>query len=259
MICNFSSVAFYFFGLSIHWYSLAYIIGISIAWKLTDFFSKKTNSCFNNNLEDFINYAIVGIIIGGRIGHVLFYDFDYYFNNYTEILKVWKGGMSFFGGFIGVVIVTYLFCKKRKIDFLSFIDLWAISAPIGLFLGRIANFVNGELLGKETDIAWNVVFRDGVHRHPSQIYEAVLEGAALFIVMLLSFRNKFYKYKGRLSGVFCAGYGMARFFCEFFREPDSLLSRRLFLYTNLNLNQYLSMCIIILGFFLIYRSTRKYV
>ena len=259
MVCNFSSVAFYVFGLPIHWYSLAYILGITIAWKLTEFFSKKTNSCFNDDLEDFINYAVIGIVVGGRVGHVLFYDFNYYLKNYIEILKIWKGGMSFFGGFVGTIFVTYLFCKKRKIDFLSFIDLWSISVPIGLFLGRIANFVNGELLGKETDVAWGVVFRDGILRHPSQIYEAILEGIVLFLVMLLSFHKKFYKYKGRLSGVFCAGYGIARFICEFFREPDSPLSYELFFYTNLNFNQHLSICIIMLGIFLIYRSSKKHV
>lgn len=259
MICNFSSVAFYVFGLPIYWYSLAYIVGISASWKLTEFFSKKINSCFGDRLEDFINYVVIGIIIGGRAGHVLFYDFDYYLNNYNEILKVWKGGMSFFGGFIGVVTVTYLFCKKHKIDFLNFIDLWAISAPIGLFLGRIANFVNGELLGKETNVAWNVVFHDGIHRHPSQIYEAILEGIVLFLIMLLSFHKKFYQYKGKLSGVFCAGYGIARFICEFFREPDSTFSYNLFFYTNLNLNQYLSICCVTLGIYLIYRSSSRHV
>jgi phosphatidylglycerol:prolipoprotein diacylglycerol transferase len=257
MVCDFSSVAFYFLGFPIHWYSLAYIFGILIALMLTKLFmekAKRFSGDVNELSEDFVNYAIVGIIIGGRVGHVLFYDFDYYIANFSEIFKVWRGGMSFFGGFLGTLLTAYVFCRRRRIDFLGFMDFWAVSVPIGLFLGRSANFINGELLGKESYVAWNVVFMDGVHRHPSQLYEAFLEGFLLFGVMLLSFRMGSWKYNGRLSGIFCLGYGIARFIGEFFREPDSMFSYQLLFCTYLNFNQYLSIGIAVVGSVLICRS-----
>jgi phosphatidylglycerol:prolipoprotein diacylglycerol transferase len=206
--------------------------------------------------DDFVSAAIVGIILGGRLGHVFFYDFDYYIRFPTEILKIWKGGMSFYGGFIGVIGVTYIFCKKHNIAFLKFIDLWSVSVPVGLFLGRIANFINAELLGKESHVPWNVVFRDGIHRHPSQLYEAFLEGLLLFLIMLISFHNKCHKHSGRLSGIFCVGYGSGRFLAEFFRKADSRFSSELLYYSGLNLNQYLSIVMILLGIVLIARSRK---
>jgi phosphatidylglycerol:prolipoprotein diacylglycerol transferase len=261
MVCDFSNIAFSICGWPVYWYSLAYIFGILLAFKLTEFFAKKTGarggSITREMLEEFINYAVIGIIVGGRLGHVLLYDFTYYIEHCSEILKIWKGGMSFFGGFIGVVCAAFIFCRKSKINFLRFIDLWAISAPVGLFLGRIANFINGELLGKESNVAWNVVFYDGVPRHPSQIYEAILEGALLFAVMVLSFYGKCHKNDGQLSGIFCCGYGIARFMGEFFREPDSLFSREILLQTGINFNQCLSIAIFVFGACLIYRSLSK--
>jgi phosphatidylglycerol:prolipoprotein diacylglycerol transferase len=251
MVCDFSGIAFYAFGFPIHWYSLAYIFGLVIALKLTEFFGTISGASdqknFKVNQNNFLNYAIIGIIVGGRLGHVLFYDFGYFSTHCTEILKIWKGGMSFFGGFTGVVCSAYLFCKKQKIDFFEFIDLWSISVPIGLFLGRITNFLNGELLGTPSDVPWHVIFNDGITRHPSQIYEAILEGILLFLVMLFSFHKKNYKRRGVLSGIFCIGYGVARFIGEFFREPDSTFSYKLLYYTCLNFNQYLSILIITLG------------
>lgn len=201
-----------------------------------------------------MSYVVLGIIIGGRTGHILFYEFDYYVNHCDEILKLWKGGMSFFGGFLGVIIATFIFCRKKKINFLNFIDLWSVSVPIGLFFGRIANFINGELLGKTSTVSWCVIFQDGIPRHPSQIYEAFLEGIFLFFVMIFSFHKKCFAREGMLSGIFCCGYGIARFIGEIFREPDSDFSYKLIHLFKINLNQFLSIGIFLLGFVLIYRK-----
>lgn len=248
MICDFSPIAFSVFGFGIHWYSLAYIFGLILALQLTIRLSIKFRSGFSKEtINDFVSYAIGGIIIGGRLGHVLFYDWQYYSSYPLEIIKVWKGGMSFYGGFLGVIIATIIFCRKKQINFLEFIDLWSISVPIGLFLGRIANFINGELLGTPSNIPWNVIFQDGISRHPSQIYEAISEGILLFILMILAANRKLYKIKGALSGIFCLGYGAARFVAEFFREPDSNFSLSLLQSTGFNLNQYFSIAIAILG------------
>ncbi len=256
MICNFSPVAFHVFGFPVHWYSFAYIFGIIFAFKLTEFLMKKSEYAIDSKLlDDFVGVVVLGIILGGRLGHVLFYDFSLYLHNPLEIFKIWKGGMSFFGGFIGIAIATYAFCKKNQLNFLSFIDHWAVGVPIGLFFGRIANFINGELLGKpSSEIAWNVIFRDGIPRHPSQIYEAILEGIILFLIMIFAFYKRQYKFEGRLSGIFCLGYGINRFIGECFREPDSIFSWDLFFSTGINLNQYFCFIIMALGVFLIYRS-----
>ena len=208
-------------------------------------------------LDDFVSVIVLGIILGGRIGHVLFYDFGYYSQNPLEIIKIWKGGMSFFGGFIGIVVTTYFFCKKNRLRFLNFIDYWSVGVPIGLFFGRIANFINGELLGKpNSSIAWKVIFRDEIPRHPSQLYEAALEGVVLFSLMIFAFYKRHYESEGRLSGIFCFGYGINRFIGECFREPDSLFSWNLFLKTGINLNQYFCLLIMGLGMFLIYKSLK---
>jgi phosphatidylglycerol:prolipoprotein diacylglycerol transferase len=251
-------VAFSVFGFPIHWYSLAYICGIIIALKLSIFLSRQLkHEIAVPLLDDFVGTAILGIVLGGRLGHVLFYDLNYYKEFPLEIFKVWRGGMSFYGGFIGVVVATYFFCRRHRIIFLNFIDLWSVSVPIGLFFGRVANFINAELLGKETSLPWNVIFYDGVPRHPSQIYEALSEGFLLFCVMLIAFKRKYHKYRGRLSGIFCSGYGLARFSAEFFREPDSVFSEELLQLLGLNLNQFMSIAMAALGLFLISKA-KKY-
>lgn len=253
MLCNFSPIAFSIFGFGVHWYSLAYIFGIMVALQVTLKLSARFELSFSREIiNDYVAYAIAGIVIGGRLGHVLFYDLQYYLACPADIVKVWKGGMSFYGGFLGVITSTLVFCKMRKIDFLRFMDLWSVSVPIGVFFGRIANFINGELLGKPSDIAWCVVFRDGISRHPSQIYEALLEGVLLFLLMILSVKLKSYKIRGVLSGIFCFGYGCARFIAEFFREPDSDFSYKLFDVSGLNLNQYLSIAMLCLGIYVIF-------
>jgi phosphatidylglycerol:prolipoprotein diacylglycerol transferase len=258
MVLDFSNVAFSLFGFSVHWYSLAYIFGILIALKLTTFFARKSNSAISAiQLEDFVGIAVGGIIVGGRLGHVFFYDPDFYLVRPMEIFKIWKGGMSFYGGFLGILAVAYWFCAKQGINFLKFMDLWSISVPQGLFWGRIANFVNGELLGKESNVAWHVVFKDGVPRHPSQIYEALGEGALLFLIMLWAFKKRHHRRSGRLSGIFCLGYGAVRFVAEIFREPDSRFSYLLLYSSGLNLNQYMSISLTLLGIALIFKSSDR--
>ena len=210
---------------SIKYYSLAYILGIIFAWLLIKKFSKYQNviDLENKNItDDFFFYTVLGIILGGRIGYVLFYNFVYFLQNPLEIFYIWHGGMSFHGGFIGLIISMYYFCKKNKIDFVRFGDLLAIASPIGLFLGRIANFINLELYGKPTNVAWAMIFpySDMQPRHPSQLYEALLEGIILFIIMLFIALKTKLKIRGLNSGIFLITYSCFRFFVEFFREPD---------------------------------------
>ncbi|MDR1551636.1 MAG: prolipoprotein diacylglyceryl transferase [Holosporaceae bacterium] len=255
MVCNFSNIAFSIFGLPVYWYSLAYIFGIIIAQRLSISFSRHLIIKISPNLiDDFISVAIFGIVIGGRFGHVLLYDAGYYLRFPSEVFKVWHGGMSFYGGFLGIIAVAYWFCKKHRVDFLRFLDLWSVSVPVGLFFGRIANFINAELPGRATAIPWQVIFHDGVPRHPSQLYEAFFEGIVLFAVMLIAFYRQCHRQRGVLSGFFCVGYGLARFVCEFFREPDSEFSYKLLNASGLDLNQYVSMLMLLLGVVLLSKS-----
>lgn len=258
MDCNFSPVACSVFGLDIRWYSLAYICGIIasvyISKSLVRYVNEQSKSNvysigYNAHIDNFVNIAVVSIVIGGRLGHVLFYDFDYYFDNPLEILKIWNGGMSFYGAFASLAVAMRFYCKSSQIDLMQFADLWSTSAPIGLFFGRISNFVNGELLGHESSITWAVKFKDGIPRHPSQLYEAMLEGVLLLLLMiLLFFKMHYYKYRGKLFGAFCCGYAVARFVAEFFRSPDSELSQCIFLYSGLNFNQIISLLMLAVGF-----------
>ena len=216
------------FGLIvIRWYSLAYIFGIVIGWwfgkKIIIHILKNTNFKFKlDDFDDLISYLIISIIVGGRIGYVFFYNFNYYILNPLEIIKVWEGGMSFHGALIGIVIGTYLFSKKKSISMFFILDIIACVAPIGIFLGRIANFINSELIGKVTSVSWGVIFPlvDTLPRHPSQLYEAMLEGVTLFLILnILIFKRK-YKV-GSSSYLFLIYYGFFRILSEIFREPDA--------------------------------------
>ena len=182
-INNFDPVAIEIFSLEIRWYSLAYIMGILIGWYL----AKKyfINNNIYNKFDDYITYVIIGLILGGRIGYVLFYNFDFYINNPVDIFKVWQGGMSFHGGVIGIIITSIIFAKKNDDDVFEYLDVVALVSPIGIFFGRIANFINGELYGKVTDHAFGIIFPRGgeLPRHPSQLYEAFFEGLILFIIL----------------------------------------------------------------------------
>ena len=188
-INNFDPVAFQVFSFEIRWYSLAYIVGLIIGWIYCNKFLIKDQEK-KNQFDDYITYIIIGIILGGRLGYVIIYNPSYYLENIIEIPMIWNGGMSFHGAVIGVILSTIFFCKKNNQNIFYYLDLVALSSPIGIFLGRISNFINSELYGRESDIVWSVKFIqvDNLNRHPSQIYEAIFEGIILFIIL-----NFFYK------------------------------------------------------------------
>ena len=251
-INNFDPVAFQILSIEIRWYSLAYIAGILLGWIV----SKKifiSDRKFRVQFDDFIGYLIIGIIIGGRLGYVFFYNFDYYSNNLFEILKIWQGGMSFHGGLIGVIITSIWFSNKNNQSAFLYLDLVALVAPIGIFFGRIANFINSELYGLETNMPWGVKFIkvDNLYRHPSQLYEALFEGIILFVILLF-FRNKgFIKTPGLISSLFLIFYSIFRFIVEFLRVPDEQLG---YLYLDLTMGQIISFIFILIGIYLFFRK-----
>ena len=247
-INNFDPVAFQIFSLEIRWYSLSYIIGILIGW----FLSKRifiSNNELRDKFDDYITYLILGIIIGGRLGYVFFYNFEYYMNNFTDIFKVWQGGMSFHGGLLGIIFVSILFAKKNNHDPFKYLDVVAIVAPIGIFFGRIANFINSELYGIETNLPWGVKFLkiDNLSRHPSQIYEAIFEGIILLFILLYFRKKGFMKSPGMISGLFLIFYSIFRFSIEFLRVPDEQLG---YLFFNLTMGQIMSFLFLLIGTFL---------
>jgi len=246
-INNFDPVAFNFFAIEIRWYSLAYIFGILFGWIYTKKLLIKDQNIIKV-FDDFITYLIIGIILGGRLGYILFYNIKYYLNNLLEIFFIWEGGMSFHGGLIGVIISTYIFGKKYEINKFVLLDYISITAPIGIFLGRLANFINGELVGKMTNVSWGVIFPniDNNFRHPSQIYEAFLEGIVLFLIMNVLFFWKKYK-PGICSCMFLIFYGTFRIIAEFFREPDSHIG---YVVGEISMGMFLSIIMILAGIFL---------
>ena len=250
-INNFDPVAFELFTFEIRWYSLSYIFGILLGWLYCRKILIKNNE-YLELFDDLITYIILGIILGGRLGYVLFYNPIYFKNNISEIFMIWNGGMSFHGGLLGTILATYLFCKKKNINSFIFLDLISLSAPIGIFLGRISNFINSELYGRETDVAWGFKFLkvDSLTRHPSQLYEAFFEGILLF-VLLNFFYKKFINIKpGIISALFLIFYSFLRFLIEFTREPDSHIG---FLLLNLSLGQLICIIFLIIGIILYYR------
>ncbi len=249
-INNFDPVAFQIMSFEIRWYSLAYILGIIIGWILCKKILIK-NPDINKKFDDYITFIIIGIILGGRLGYVLFYNLNYYTSNIVDIFKIWQGGMSFHGGLLGIIIASILFAKKNNQDTFIYTDLVSLVAPIGIFFGRLANFVNSELYGNVTDVPWAVTFIqvDNLSRHPSQLYEAIFEGIILF-VLLLYFRNKNYLERpGLISGLFLIFYSIFRFCIEFFRVPDEQIGYLIF---NLSMGQIISLIFIIIGTILFY-------
>ena len=249
-INNFDPVAFQIISFEIRWYSLAYILGIIIGWILCKKIFIK-NLDINQKFDDYITYLIIGIIIGGRLGYVLFYNFGYYTNNILDIFKIWQGGMSFHGGLLGIIFASILFAKKNNQDLFVYTDLVSLVAPIGIFFGRLANFINSELYGKVTEVPWAVTFVqvDNLSRHPSQLYEAFFEGIILFI-LLLYFRNKNFLAKpGLISGLFLIFYSVFRFCIEFFRVPDEQIGYLIF---NLSMGQIISLVFIMIGTIVFY-------
>ena len=226
-IHNLNPVLLDFGFVAIRWYSLAYIAGILMGWwlggKIILRNFKSVGQKFDlKEFDDLISYLIISIIIGGRIGYIIFYNFEYYTSNPLEIIKIWEGGMSFHGALIGVITGTFLFSIKKKIAPLFFLDIIACVSPIGIFFGRIANFINSELVGKATNVSWSVIFPtvDMMPRHPSQLYEAFLEGVILFFILNFFIFKKNYK-TGICSYLFLIVYGFFRVVSEFFREPDA--------------------------------------
>jgi phosphatidylglycerol:prolipoprotein diacylglycerol transferase len=224
---NIDPVAAHIGPLSIRWYALAYIAGILLAWQYAAYWARK--NIWRPNAEDFENFitwAILGVVLGGRLGYILFYQPQYYFSHPAEILMVWHGGMSFHGGALGVIAAIFAFAWRNQINGLALADLAAAGTPIGLFFGRIANFINGELYGRITTAPWGMIFPRGgpLPRHPSQLYQATLEGIILFIILFFIIRNdKLRARHGLTGGAFLVGYGAARIIGELFREPDAFM------------------------------------
>lgn len=242
---------------AIRWYALAYVAGLLIGWRYCLRLSARSPFPFTRTqIDDFLFWAIIGVIVGGRAGYVLFYNAEFYFEHPLEIFAVWRGGMSFHGGFIGMVTAIAWFARHHKIPFLSLADVICPTAPIGLFFGRIANFINGELFGRATDVPWAMIFPNGgpEPRHPSQLYEAGLEGVVLFLILwFLAFRMKALEKPGLITGAFLAGYGIARMVAEVFRQPDAQIG---FLAGGVTMGQILSVPLVIAGIWLLTRAVR---
>ena len=249
-INNFDPVAFQIMSFEIRWYSLAYILGIIIGWTLCKKIFIK-NIDINIKFDDYIFYLIIGIILGGRVGYIIFYDFSYYLDNFLDIFKIWQGGMSFHGGLLGIIVSSYIFAKKNNQNPFFYLDQVSLVAPVGIFFGRLANFINSELYGTVSDVPWSVIFIkvDNVSRHPSQLYEAILEGLILFII-LIYFTNKNYLNKpGLISGLFLIFYSIFRFFIEFFRVPDEQIG---YLILSLTMGQIISLVFASIGMAIFY-------
>jgi phosphatidylglycerol:prolipoprotein diacylglycerol transferase len=254
-INNFDPIAFEILSFEVRWYSLAYIVGIILGWM---YCKKKLikDKYILSVFDDFVTYLIIGVILGGRLGYALFYNLKYYLENPFEILMVWNGGMSFHGGLIGVIIASQLFSNKHKVNQFIFLDLVALSAPIVIFFGRIANFINSELIGTATNLPWSVKFIliDNTKRHPSQLYEAFFEGIILFLLLRHFFRKDYLEIPGKISALFLIFYSFFRFFSEFFRSPDPQIG---YLILNLTLGQLLSVLFLVTGTLLFYLKTNE--
>jgi phosphatidylglycerol:prolipoprotein diacylglycerol transferase len=245
--------------IAIRWYALAYIFGLLGGWLLARALVSKpalwgdVRPPHASTLDDLLVYTAFGVILGGRLGYVLFYNLDYFVSRPLEIFALWQGGMAFHGGLAGAALGIWLFARKVGVNPLTIADLCAAVVPLGIFLGRIANFIKPELWGRSTDVAWGMVFPGAgpEPRHPSQLYEATLEGLVLLLAMLLIVRAGGFKRPGLVAGAFGIGYGLARIVCEFFREPDPQLG---FLFGGATMGMLLSLPLIALGLWLVVRA-----
>ena len=241
---------------AIRWYALAYIGGLVIAWRYCRWLAvRPPRSVSADAFDDFLLWATLGILLGGRLGYVLFYKPDFYLANPLEILFIWRGGMSFHGGLLGMVAAEVMFARRRGLPVLALADIVAAASPIGLFLGRIANFINGELFGRPSEVPWAMVFPHGGPRprHPSQLYEAAVEGLVLLLVLHLMVRAGALERRGTLAGAFLIGYALARMLAEMFREPDAYLG---FLLGGTTMGQWLSLPLLLAGLALVVRARR---
>jgi phosphatidylglycerol:prolipoprotein diacylglycerol transferase len=241
----------------VRWYALAYIAGLLIGWRYCLVLADRPPRLIERrDIDDFLVWATLGVVLGGRIGYVLFYQPGYYLQHPVEALYLWHGGMSFHGGALGVTLAIVLFTRARRLPVLAFSDVIAEAIPIGLFFGRIANFINGELFGRETDVPWAMAFPNGgpVPRHPSQLYEAVCEGLLLFLLLLLAEHRGARRRPGIVTGLFLVGYAVARMSGELFRQPDAQLG---FLVLGTTMGQLLSIPVLIAGILLIWWARRQ--
>jgi phosphatidylglycerol:prolipoprotein diacylglycerol transferase len=242
----------------IRWYALAYIAGLVLGWRCCVFLTRRPpHFMASEKLDDLLFYATFGVILGGRLGYVLFYKPAFFAANPLEILMVWHGGMSFHGGFLGVVVAAYVFARRNGVPALPLADMLAIAAPIGLFFGRVANFINGELFGRPANVPWAMVFPQGgpEPRHPSQLYEAGLEGLVLFVIVAAAALASRARYRpGLILGLFLIGYGSARSFVELFREPDAHLG---FIFGPVTMGQILSAPMIAVGLAAVFFALRR--
>jgi phosphatidylglycerol:prolipoprotein diacylglycerol transferase len=244
---------------AIRWYALAYVVGILLGWRYARGLAARGESPLTPlMLDDFVTWAVLGIVLGGRLGYVLFYDLAQYLEQPIQILYVWKGGMSFHGGLLGMIIAMALFARRHKLRFFHLTDPVAAATPIGLFFGRLANFINGELYGRPTDVPWAMVFphdRSQLPRHPSQLYEAGMEGVLLFILLFVAARRfRVLRYPGMESGLFFCGYAVCRIIAEFFREPDIQIG---YLMGGITMGQILSLPMLAFGIAFIWRARRS--
>lgn len=247
---------------AIRWYALAYIAGLLIGWRLARWLVSRpglwggTSPMTPLDIDDYLFWATLGVILGGRTGYVLFYNLPYFLQHPAEIFMVWKGGMSFHGGLAGTIVALVLFARSRGIPVPSLLDVSGVVAPIGLFFGRIANFINGELWGRPSDASWAIIFPTGgnVPRHPSQLYEAALEGVVLFLIMIIAVRLGALRRPGLAGGIFGIGYGLGRITGEFFREPDPQLG---YLAFGTTMGMILSVPLVLAGIGLVLYSLRS--
>lgn len=235
--------------LEIRWYALAYLAGFILGWRYALYYAGLNAGVRpdKKDIDDFLPWAVLGVILGGRIGYVLFYNLEVYAANPIDALKVWQGGMSFHGGTLGVIAALIGFYYFSKVCVLRLSDMFCAAAPMGIFFGRIANFINGELYGRASDMPWAFIFPVGgdIARHPSQLYEAATEGVLLFLILAFFVHKKSVRERpGIITGTFLVGYGLARSFCEFFREPDIQIG---YIWTYFSMGQILSLPMILLG------------
>lgn len=245
--------------LAIRWYALAYLAGIIIGWRYTMAMAGRLKTGVKaEDFDEFLVWAVVGIIVGGRLGQVLFYHPDYYLSNPLDIVKVWEGGMAFHGGLLGVIVAMVWHTRRRSVPFFAFTDLIALAAPIGIFFGRVANFINQEHFGRPSDAAWAIIFDTDPTRqprHPSQLYEAALEGLLLFIlVAVVAHATKSLNRPGIVTGVFMMGYAVARIIAEFFREPEIFVGALPFATTW---GQWLSIPMLLIGAYVCRRALSR--
>ena len=249
-------IAFQIGPMIVRWYALAYIAGLLLGWRFCIILAKRGPiDVDQKKFEDLLVYITAGIILGGRLGYVFFYSPSFFLQNPMEIFMIWRGGMSFHGGFLGVIVAAFVFASRNNIRTLYLADILACVAPVGLFFGRIANFINSELYGRVTDAPWGIIFPNGgsLPRHPSQLYEAFLEGLVLFIILMATnYMTRARFFPGTLLGLFLLGYGIFRSFVELFREPDSHIG---FIFNNITMGQILSVPMIFIGILFLYMAS----